>query len=129
MSLLGLPMELSPPHHTKLTHIPGRVSTGGSLTAIHEDPEHKQDWTLTTDEKDSWANRERRRSSVWGKLELVPDTHKASTSPKQKSFVAAGQQPRRGSILSMWQGGKDKNGKDILAHDDHDASDEEESVA
>lgn len=28
----------------------------------------------------------------------------------------------------MWQGGKDKDGKDILAHDDHDASDEEESV-
>jgi hypothetical protein len=28
----------------------------------------------------------------------------------------------------MWQGGKDKNGKDILEHDDHDASDEEESV-
>jgi hypothetical protein len=27
----------------------------------------------------------------------------------------------------MWQGGKDKNGKDILAHDDHDDSDDEGS--
>jgi len=95
-----------------------RVPTNGSLTAIDEDREHKQDWTTTTDEKDSWANRERRRSSVWAKMELVP----ASTSPKSSSA------PRRGSILSMWQGGKDKNGKDILAHDDHDISDEEESV-
>jgi len=28
----------------------------------------------------------------------------------------------------MWQGGKDKNGKDILAHDDHNDSEGEESV-
>jgi hypothetical protein len=51
-------------------------------------------------------------------MELVP----ASTSPKTSSA------PRRGSILSMWQGGKDKNGKDILAHDDHNDSEGEESV-
>jgi hypothetical protein len=52
----------------------GRIPTNGSgsLSAIDEDREHKQDWTVTTDEKDSWANKERRRSSVWGKLELVP---------------------------------------------------------
>jgi hypothetical protein len=82
-----------------------------------------------TDEKDSWANRERRRSSIFGKIEQVPASHNVhlvSTSPKQKNFVTAGGQPRRGSILSMWQGGKDKNGKDILMHDDHDASEEEE---
>jgi hypothetical protein len=101
----------------------GRVPTNGSLSAIEEDREHKQDWTIVTDEKDSWANRERRRSSVWGKLELVP----SSTSPKQKAFTTAGGAPRRGSILSMWQGGKDKNGKDILAHDDHDGSEDEGS--
>lgn len=49
-----------------------KVPTNGSLPAIDEDKEHKQDWTITTDEKDSWAHKERRRSSVWGKLELVP---------------------------------------------------------
>jgi hypothetical protein len=27
----------------------------------------------------------------------------------------------------MWQGGKDKNGKDIVAHDDHPDSEEEQS--
>ncbi|KAH8752733.1 hypothetical protein F5882DRAFT_385815 [Hyaloscypha sp. PMI_1271] len=104
-----------------LSRIPTNGS--GSLSAIDEDREHKQDWTVTTDEKDSWANKERRRSSVWGKLELVP----SATSPKKKNFMTAGGQPRRGSILSMWEGGKDKDGRDILAHDDH-SDEEEESV-
>ena len=97
----------------------GRVPTNGSLGAIDEDREHKQDWSIVTDEKDSWANRERRRNSVFGKAELIP----ASTSPK--SPAAAG--PRRGSILSMWAGGKDRNGKHILRHNDDHSDEEEES--
>jgi len=102
-----------------------KVPTNGSLSAIDEDREHAQDWTVTTDEKDSWAHREKRKSSVWGKLELIP----AATSPtKKKNFMTAGGQPRRGSILSMWEGGKDKDGRDILAHDDHSDDEEEESV-
>lgn len=94
-----------------------RLSTVGStgMPAIDEEREHKQDWTVTTDEKDSWAVRERRRSSIWSKIEMVP-----STSPKSGA--------RRGSILSMWQGGKDKDGKDIVIHDDHDSDEEEGSV-
>jgi len=102
-----------------------KVPTNGSLSAIDEDREHKQDWTITTDEKDSWAEREKRKSSVWGKLELVP----SATSPKKKNFMTAGGQARRGSILSMWEGGKDKDGRDILAHDDHSDDEEEESVS
>ncbi|KAE9365139.1 hypothetical protein N431DRAFT_430658 [Stipitochalara longipes BDJ] len=110
-----------------------RVPTNGSLSQIDEDREHKQDWTIVTDEKDSWANRERRRSSVWAKLELVPATTvnaatAVSSSPKKGSFGSQGA-PRRGSILSMWAGGKDKNGKDILMHDDHSESEEENEEA
>jgi hypothetical protein len=53
--------------------------------------------------------------------------YRSATSPKKKNFMTAGGQPRRGSILSMWEGGKDKDGRDILAHDDH-SDEEEESV-
>lgn len=40
--------------------------------------------------------------------------------------MTAGGQARKGSILSMWEGGKDKQGRDILAHDDHHSDEEEE---
>ncbi|KAN0089198.1 hypothetical protein V8E51_019458 [Hyaloscypha variabilis] len=116
-----------------LSRVPTNGSSSTSLSQIEEDREHKQDWTIVTDEKDSWANRERRRSSVWAKLELVPaptvHSAAATTSPTNKkgSFGSQGA-PRRGSILSMWQGGKDKNGKDILVHDDHSEGEDEDVV-
>lgn len=77
---------------------------------------------MTTDPKDSWANRERRRSSVWSKVDDVDVT---SYNAKRLSATGA---PRRGSILSVWSAGKDKKGRDVLAHDDHEGSDEDESA-
>jgi len=85
---------------------------------LEEDPDHKQDWTITTDEKDSWANRERRRSSVWNKISDI------STSPTKS---VPSDRDRRGSILSLWKGGKDKDGKDILHHNDE--IDDDEAIA
>jgi hypothetical protein len=92
-----------------------RVPTGASLASIEEDRVHKQDWTIITDEKDTWANRERRRSSVWAKLE-VPKSPTSPTNVKN----------RRGSILSVWSAGKDKHGKDVLIHDGSESDSEKE---
>lgn len=50
---------------------------------------------------------------MWSKAEMP------SLSPKTTGG------PRRGSILSVWKPGKDKDGRDILVHDDHDADDDE----
>ena len=97
-----------------------RVNTNGSLVVIDEDedpnhPEHKQDWSVTTDPKDSWAAKERRRSSIFATAPVV----KIATSPTSNSG-------RKGSILSIWSSGKDKDGKPILHHDDHEAEGAEE---
>ncbi|TVY22084.1 hypothetical protein LHYA1_G009219 [Lachnellula hyalina] len=79
------------------------------------DPEdEKHDWTQTTDEKDSWASRERRRSSVWNGLD-APGVSKKRTESSTSSSAGT---DRRGSILSLWSSGKDKDGKDVLHHDD-----------
>jgi len=70
------------------------------------DEEHPQDWTIQTDEKDSWANRERRRSSIWSKTD------------HNTPFAAVDHEGRRGSVLSIWSAGKDKKGRNILKHND-----------
>jgi hypothetical protein len=104
----------------KETNNTDRVPTGSSeLDSISEDKDHAQDWSVTTDPKDSWANRERRRSSVWSKVDDVDVT---ANAPKRISATGA---PRRGSILSVWSTGKDKMGKDVLLHDDHEMDKEE----
>jgi hypothetical protein len=118
----------------KLTH---RSSVLASLTcsgrlsasdydAIEDDEDHYQDWTKTTDERDSWAARERRRSSVWQKIDAYPAAHgitTITTTTTKKSPSNSMNEGRRGSILSMWTHGKDKLGHDVLhsgeAHD-HD---------
>jgi hypothetical protein len=97
-----------------------RVPTNGSLVVIDEEedpnhPEHKQDWNVITDPKDSWAVKERRRSSIFATAPVV----KIATSPTSSSG-------RQGSILSIWSSGKDKDGKSILHHDDHDVEGEQE---
>ncbi|TVY88180.1 hypothetical protein LAWI1_G008354 [Lachnellula willkommii] len=80
------------------------------------DPEdEKHDWSQTTDEKDSWAVRERRRSSVWNGLDAA-GVHKK----RADSSNSSGAGDRRGSILSLWTSAKDKDGKHVLHHDDHD---------
>ncbi|KAH8660894.1 hypothetical protein BGZ60DRAFT_414229 [Tricladium varicosporioides] len=90
----------------------GRRSSVASGHSTAED--HAQDWTITTDEKDTWAARERRRSSVWAKID--------PNAPKPAHLIDP--EGRRGSILSIWKAGKDKNGRDILVHDDHEHVDE-----
>ncbi|KAH6674764.1 hypothetical protein B0J14DRAFT_588087 [Halenospora varia] len=90
----------------------GRRSSVASGHSTAED--HAQDWTMTTDEKDTWATRERRRSSVWAKID--------PNAPKPAHMMDP--EGRRGSVLSMWKAGKDKNGKDILFHDDQEHEDE-----
>ncbi|KAE8454469.1 hypothetical protein EG329_000092 [Mollisiaceae sp. DMI_Dod_QoI] len=99
-----------------------RIPTG-EPDVDHDEKVHAQDWTVTTDPKDSWANRERRRSTVWAKVDDVDVT---ANNPKRASASGA---PRRGSILSIWSTGKDKHGRDALVHDDHEASDGEDESA
>jgi hypothetical protein len=95
-------LPLSPPNSTLLTHSLGSPSVA-SEALIDDDP--SEDWTRTTAEKDSWAHRERRRSSVWQKLDCYP-----SSKPAQSSQSG----PRYGSILSLFTHGKDKDGRDVL---------------
>ncbi|TVY84496.1 hypothetical protein LSUE1_G002451 [Lachnellula suecica] len=95
-----------------------RVETNKSTSSRTSDPEdEKHDWNVTTDEKDSWANRERRRSSVWNGLDAAGVHKKRSDSNTSNSNPTS---ERRGSILSLWSSGKDKDGKHVLHHDDHD---------
>jgi len=90
----------------------------GTVFIDDDDKEHAQDWTSVTAPKDTWAARERRRSSVWSRI----DENNPHTSKVPDSKTAA---PRRGSILSVWAPGKDSKGRSILKHDD---SDEDEEV-
>jgi len=76
------------------------------------DEEHAQDWTKTTKDGESWADRERRRSSIWSKTDTNTPFANVDTSG------------RRGSVLSLWSAGKDKDGKHILKHDDVPANDD-----
>lgn len=92
----------SPPDSTLLTHSLGSPSVA-SESLIDDDP--SEDWTRTTAEKDSWAHRERRRSSMWQKIDCYP-----SSKPAQSSNSG----PRHGSILSLFTHGKDKDGRDVL---------------
>jgi hypothetical protein len=102
----------------------GRFSTSGlSAKSAHSgeepeaesDEEHPQDWAIETDEKDSWANRERRRASIWSKTD------------HNTPFAVVPFDGRRGSVLSIWSPGKDKNGKPILNHKDDAYEDGDDS--
>jgi len=92
-----------------------RLSTNSSIPedAVFDpnDPSergHKQNWTKTTADKDTWAHQERRRMSGWSNTDVANYKH---------------MEGRRGSVLSMWAPGKDKDGNDVLFHnDDHDKS-------
>ncbi|TVY42014.1 hypothetical protein LSUB1_G004079 [Lachnellula subtilissima] len=88
------------------------TTSRGSNEADPEDEKH--DWSQITNDKDTWASRERRRSSVWNGLD-APGVSKKRT---ESSTSSSGGNDRRGSILSLWSSGKDKDGKDILHHDD-----------
>jgi len=82
---------------------------------LDEDP--TEDWTRTTPEKESWAHRERRRSSVWHSIDPYPCIKVGESSPPQASPSRPSHSPprsRRGSILSLFTHAKDKNDRDVL---------------
>lgn len=112
---------LSPSLPPSASHVPSKTPSSTTSTAsdpdsVPYDPGHAQNWTTTTAPADSWAVRERRRASMWAKAEMP------LLSPPKK----AGGAPRRGSVLSVWKGGKDKDGRDILVHDEGESSGSEE---
>ena len=168
----------------------GRFSTAvtSDSEAFEEDP--FEDWTKTTHEKDSWANRERRRSNKFAKIdsdmalqqyersrsgrrassalgifsqgidkngnaivlsdhvndhedfelpvELDKDGKKllspsiaiafARPDDRRLSMSSQNSDKRRGSILSLWKTGKDKDGKDHI-HSGHEGEDWADAVS
>lgn len=92
------------------SNVPRLSSSSGRRSVNSSDPEddddHDQDWTVKTADKDTWAARERRRASLWNKIDSYPTIKPGSpsTSPKE----------RHGSILSLFQHGKDKDGRAVL---------------
>ncbi|CAG8952993.1 hypothetical protein HYFRA_00003183 [Hymenoscyphus fraxineus] len=94
----------------------GQNSRRGSFVnadgEFDSDEEHPQDWSVETKEGDTWAARELRRQSIWAKID-----HNSPLAEQPK-------EGRNGSILSLWQPGKDENGADILYHDDENAIDD-----
>lgn len=94
-----------------LTESLGRLSLPNSTNEVFLDDDPSEDWTRTTAEKDSWAYRERRRSSMWQKIDSYPSLYSSESSPSRS---------RRGSILSIFTHGKDKDGNDVLNSGDGD---------
>jgi hypothetical protein len=92
----------------------GRLSLPDFTNEVFLDDDPSEDWTRTTAEKDSWAYRERRRSSLWQKIDSYPSIKSAEPSQFRS---------RRGSILSLFTHGKDKDGHDVLYSGDGDPED------
>lgn len=69
-----------------------------------------EDWTKTTHEKDSWANRERRRSNKFAKIDsdMVRQQHERSRSGRRAS-----------SALGIFSQGVDSNGNPIILSDEN----------
>jgi len=82
-----------------------RFSTHSSIPedAILDDRDHKQDWSKSVSDRDTWAHQERRRLSGWSNTDVATAKQMAG---------------RRGSVLSMWAPGKDAQGNDVLLHND-----------
>jgi hypothetical protein len=97
-------------------NILGRLSLPNSTNEVFLDDDPSEDWTLTTAEKDSWAYRERRRSSLWQKIDSYPSINSGEPSPSRS-------RSRRGSILSLFTHGKDKDGHDVMYSGDGDPED------
>ncbi|KAH8590789.1 hypothetical protein B0O99DRAFT_598815 [Bisporella sp. PMI_857] len=91
--------------------------SNASSTAIDDD--HYEDWTTTTAEKDTWANRERRRSSIFAKIDDIQPVQafKPSSPTSSGGLEPLARGERRGSILSLWTSGKDKDGRHVLHSD------------
>lgn len=95
-----------------------------STNEVFIDDDPTEDWTRTTAEKDSWAHRERRRSSVWHKIDSYPSTKPPELSPSRSRSGN-----RRGSILSLFKHGKDKDGRDVLNSGDAEDWNRESAAA
>lgn len=172
--------------HT-LTNL-GRFSTAVTADDDEMDEENTfEDWTKTTHEKDTWAARERRRTSKFAKIDsdvalqqyerersrsgrrassaiglftqgvdshgnaiilsddkyeefelpiehdkdgkklLSPNVTTVFGEERRMSLTSQNSDKRRGSILSLWRPGKDKDGKDHL-HSGHEGDDWVEAV-
>jgi len=87
----------------------------GSSGAVEDDSdeEHAQDWSVKVPDEETWAVKERRRSSVWNKVNNYP-----SAKPKTPTGSFSSKE-KAGSILSLWVHGKDKHGNDVLHSGDN----------
>lgn len=118
MGVRAYPLTPAPqPNPRVLTQPAGRLSIPESTNEVFLDDDPSEDWTRTTAEKDSWAHRERRRSSVWTKIDSYPSSRPAEEASPSRS------RERRGSVLSLFQHSKDKNGRDVLHSGDGDPED------
>jgi hypothetical protein len=111
-------MFLPMPNATLSTDILlGRLSLANFTNEPFLDDDPAEDWTRTTPEKDSWAHRERRRSSAWHSIDPYPSIKVREPSPPQASPPRSSHSPprsRHGSILSLFTPAKDKNDRDVL---------------
>ncbi|PQE10782.1 hypothetical protein CJF30_00008922 [Rutstroemia sp. NJR-2017a BBW] len=78
-----------------------KTSTNGSSKGL-ESPfdDYEQDWTTVTHERDSWATRERRRSTPFANMSntaFIASHHEAKHGRSNSGSTA-----RKGSILSVW---------------------------
>jgi hypothetical protein len=95
--------------NTHLT-VPGRLSSAVSGTSSDMEENTYEDWTKTTHEKDSWANRERRRSNKFAKIDadMAIQQYERSRSTRRAS-----------SALGIFSQGVDSNGNAIILSDEH----------
>jgi hypothetical protein len=104
--LAAVHFQLTPPQ-------PGRFSNANSgagsisIDDIEEDP--YEDWTKTTEERDSWAHRERRRSNRFSKID-------SDVALQQYARSRSGR--RASSALGIFSEGVDSNGKPIILSDE-----------
>lgn len=88
-----------PPLWTILT-LPEKYPTNGSAKGL-ESPfdDYEQDWNTVTHDRDSWATRERRRSTPFANMSntaFIASHHEAKQGRSNSGSA------RKGSILSVW---------------------------
>ncbi|KAB8289837.1 hypothetical protein EYC80_010469 [Monilinia laxa] len=81
--------------------------TSTSISGQQESPfdDYEQDWNIITHERDTWATRERRKSTPFANISnsaFMGSHHEA-----KHGHSGSSSQPRKGSILSVWS---DPNG-------------------
>ncbi|KAF7883117.1 uncharacterized protein EAF01_011626 [Botrytis porri] len=91
-----------------------KVNTSTSSSSHLDSPfdDFAQDWKTTTHERDSWATRERRRSTAFGNISnsAFMGTHHEAKHGRSGSSS----HPRKGSVLSMWSDSNDEEPDDLL---------------